>query len=114
VKLIPASEVPSDQLSEFFGRVLGGEQAFLKEDVGESISVATVYGTTLRSAPCSAHPRIGLLRSLPMTPSKSCRPRGRTGAPAHCPGSVLEQHHHDVIKRMGPIRHQPSLLTHRP
>ena len=29
-------------------------------------------------------------------------------------GTVLEQDHHDVIKRMGPIRHQPSLLTHRP
>src|SRR5207342_2686584 len=38
---------------------------------GESMSVATVYGTTLRSAPCSAHAGIGLLRSLPMTPSNS-------------------------------------------
>src|SRR5207344_440021 len=39
--------------------------------LGESMSVATVYGTTLRSAPCSAHAGIGLLRSLPMTPSNS-------------------------------------------
>ena len=37
---------------------------------GESMSVATVYGTTLRSAPCSAHSGIGLVRSLPITPSK--------------------------------------------
>ena len=33
MKLIPASEVPSDQLSEFFGRIPEGEQAFLKENV---------------------------------------------------------------------------------
>ena len=38
--------------------------------LGESMSVATVYGTTFRSAPCSAHSGIGLVRSLPMTPSK--------------------------------------------
>ena len=33
MRLIPASEVPSDQLSEFFGRIPEGEQAFLKENV---------------------------------------------------------------------------------
>ena len=33
MKLIPASEVSSDQLSEFFGRISDGEQAFLKENV---------------------------------------------------------------------------------
>src|SRR6478672_1656453 len=37
--------------------------------LGESISVATVYGTTLRSAPCSAHDGIGLESSFPITPS---------------------------------------------
>src|SRR5262249_30682019 len=37
---------------------------------GESMSVATVYGTTFRPAPCSAHSGIGLLSSLPSTPSK--------------------------------------------
>ena len=36
MKLIPASEVPSDQLSEFLGRVPEGEQAFLKENVPRS------------------------------------------------------------------------------
>jgi len=35
------------------------------------MSVATVYGTTLRSAPCSAHSGIGLVRSLPSTPSNA-------------------------------------------
>lgn len=30
---------------------------------------ATAYGTTLRSAPCSAHAGMGLLRSFPRTPS---------------------------------------------
>src|SRR6478672_2921705 len=37
--------------------------------LGESMSVATVYGTTRRSAPCSAHSGIGLLRFFPITPS---------------------------------------------
>src|SRR5580765_2246922 len=37
---------------------------------GESMSVATVYGTLFRSAPCSAHSGIGLLSSFPITPSK--------------------------------------------
>lgn len=36
MKLILASEVPSDQLSEFLGRVPEGEQAFLKENVPRS------------------------------------------------------------------------------
>src|SRR6516225_4432870 len=54
---------------------------------GESMSVATVYGTTLRSAPCSAHAGMGLLRSLPMTPSKFLPSPARTGALAHCPGN---------------------------
>jgi hypothetical protein len=40
VKLIPASEVPSDQLSEFFGRIPEGEQAFLKENVRDPETVA--------------------------------------------------------------------------
>ncbi len=31
--LIPASEVSSDQLSGFFGRIPDGEQAFLKENI---------------------------------------------------------------------------------
>src|SRR6188472_4530679 len=33
------------------------------------MSVAIPYGTTFRSAPCSAHSGIGLLRSFPRTPS---------------------------------------------
>src|SRR3974390_580899 len=37
---------------------------------GASMFVAIVYGTVFRSAPCSAHYGIGLLRSLPTTPSK--------------------------------------------
>ena len=37
---------------------------------GLSMSVATVYGTTWRSAPCSAHSGIGFDRFLPITPSK--------------------------------------------
>ena len=37
---------------------------------GLSMSVATVYGTTLWSAPCSAHSGIGFFRFLPITPSK--------------------------------------------
>jgi hypothetical protein len=37
---------------------------------GASMSVATVYGTILRSAPCCAHSGMGLLRFLPITPSK--------------------------------------------
>ena len=36
---------------------------------GVSMPVATVYGTTLRSAPSSAHSGIGFDRSLPITPS---------------------------------------------
>src|SRR4249919_4342207 len=51
---------------------------------GESMSVATVYGTTLRTAPCSAHAGIGLLRSLPITPSKFLPSPG----PYRCPSTL--------------------------
>jgi hypothetical protein len=44
VKLIPASEVPSDQLSEFFGRISEGEQAFLEENVRDPETVAAWRG----------------------------------------------------------------------
>jgi hypothetical protein len=40
VKLIPASEGPSDQLSEFFGRIPEGERAILKEIVRDPGTVA--------------------------------------------------------------------------
>jgi len=33
VKLLPVSEVPAEQLHEFFARIPEGERAFLKEDV---------------------------------------------------------------------------------
>lgn len=41
MKLIPASEVSSDQLSEFFGRIPDGEQAFLKENIRDPETAAT-------------------------------------------------------------------------
>jgi RimJ/RimL family protein N-acetyltransferase len=44
VKLIPASEVPSDQLSAFFDRMPDGEQAFLKENVRDPETVAAWRG----------------------------------------------------------------------
>ncbi len=40
MRLIPASEVPSGQLSEFFGRIPDGEQAFLKENIRDPETVA--------------------------------------------------------------------------
>ena len=40
MKLIPASEVSSGQLSEFFARIPDGEQAFLKEDVRDPATIA--------------------------------------------------------------------------
>ena len=40
VKLVPASEVPPVQLSEFFARIPDGEQAFLKENVRDPGTVA--------------------------------------------------------------------------
>lgn len=40
MKLVPASEVSSDQLSEFFGRIPDGEHAFLKENVRDPETVA--------------------------------------------------------------------------
>lgn len=40
MKLIPTSEVSSDQLSEFFARIPDGEQAFLKEDVRDPATIA--------------------------------------------------------------------------
>ena len=45
------------------------------------MSVPTVYGTVLRWAPCSAHSGIGLLRSLPITPSNVLP----SSAPYRCP-----------------------------
>ena len=50
-------------------RFAGGGYSSPESGFGLSLSVATVYGTTLRSAPCSAHSGIGFDRSLPMTPS---------------------------------------------
>jgi len=44
VKLIPASEVSSDQLSEFFGRIPDGEQAFLKENIRDPETAAAWRG----------------------------------------------------------------------
>ena len=52
MKLIPASEVSSDQLSEFFGRIPDGEQAFLKENIRDP-ETATAWcrpGTARRQA----------------------------------------------------------------
>ena len=40
MKLVPASEVPSEQLSGFFARIPDGEQAFLKENVRDPDTVA--------------------------------------------------------------------------
>ena len=40
MKLVPASEVPPVQLSEFFARIPDGEQAFLKENVRDPGTVA--------------------------------------------------------------------------
>jgi ribosomal protein S18 acetylase RimI-like enzyme len=40
VRLVPASEVSSGQLSEFFGRIPDGEQAFLKENIRDPGTVA--------------------------------------------------------------------------
>ena len=40
MRLIPASEVSSGQLSEFFGRIPDGEQAFLKENIRDPETVA--------------------------------------------------------------------------
>ena len=45
MKLIPASELSSDQLSEFFGRIPDGEQAFLKENVRDPGTVAAWRGS---------------------------------------------------------------------
>lgn len=44
MKLIPASKLPSDQLSEFFSRIPAGEQAFLKENVRDPGTVAAWRG----------------------------------------------------------------------
>ena len=44
MKLIPASEVSSDQLSEFFARIPDGEQAFLKENTRDPETVAAWRG----------------------------------------------------------------------
>ena len=41
MKLVPASEVSSEQLTEFFARIPDGEQAFLKENVRDPATVAT-------------------------------------------------------------------------
>ena len=40
MKLVPASEVPAEQLSAFFARIPDGEQAFLKENVRDPGTVA--------------------------------------------------------------------------
>ncbi len=40
MRLIPASDVSSGQLSEFFGRIPDGEQAFLKENIRDPETVA--------------------------------------------------------------------------
>ena len=45
MKLIPASELSSDQLSEFFSRIPAGEQAFLKENVRDPGTVAAWRGS---------------------------------------------------------------------
>ena len=42
----------------------------------------TPYGTTLRSAPCSAHAGIGLLNSLPTTPSNEATSPGSYRRPS--------------------------------
>ena len=46
MNLIPASEVPSGQLSEFFGRMPEGEQAFLCAHIYTRLA----YLLTIRSA----------------------------------------------------------------
>ncbi len=40
MRLIPVSDVSSGQLSEFFGRIPDGEQAFLKENIRDPETVA--------------------------------------------------------------------------
>ena len=66
------------------------------------MSVATVYGTTFRSAPCSAHSGIGLLSSFPITPVERLAVSGAVQVPEHVvEGTVLEQHHDDVVERVG-------------
>ena len=51
---------------------------------GLSMLVATVYGTTLRSAPSSAHSGIGFERFLPITPSNVLPSSG----PYRCPSTL--------------------------
>jgi hypothetical protein len=50
--------------------------------LGVSMFGATPYGTTPGSAPCSAHDGIGLLRSLPSTPSKEATSPGSYRRPS--------------------------------
>ncbi len=80
---------------------------------GESMSVTTVYGTTLRSAPCSAHSGIGFVRSFPITPSNVLPSSGPYRRPSTLSSrSVLEQHHNDMIHRMTSINsHRDALST---
>jgi hypothetical protein len=49
---------------------------------GASMLAATPYGTTLRSAPCSAHGGIGLLKCLPITPSNEATSPGWYNRPS--------------------------------
>ena len=67
---------------------------------GASMSVATVYGTTSRSAPCSAQPGIGLLSSFPdhaLERLAISRPVEMTKHVVERP--VLEQNDDDVVQR---------------
>ena len=66
MKLIPASEVPSDQLSEFFGRISEGEQAFLEENVRDPETVAAWRGPgpARRERPCTKREPSGAERQI--------------------------------------------------
>ena len=76
--------------------------------------MATVYGTTLRSAPCSAHAGIGIAQVLADDAVEGLPVVRAVEVAEHVvEGTVLEQHHHDVIERMGLVESSASDLGPR-
>ena len=62
--------------------------------VGHHLPVGTVLGPE----------GMGLVRSLPTTPSKVFPSLGAVETAEHIvEGPVLEQHHHDVVESVGPV-----------